>query len=238
MLCWGFGMWKVKPQTPPAPTVISPHAPLSKPESHILLQHSQTRKTQQLACQPKSDPLLQDVFCEQQSLFTPTVCSTWKVPLVGCGWEIRSRRMGMTARESPFSSIPKPICYQLQKTGLALSPLSALLCSHTSCGQSRFTACCPQENPWDFLLGQVSTSLPQGCVKSWSELNLPVSYGSLQNPFPFRKKKNTTFLHFQNVHLWISCGATAVLHGNSSSLSSHPPPDTKEVDRNPSGGFG
>lgn len=168
MLCWEFGMWKVKPQMPPALTVIFLHAPLSKPESHIL-QHSQTRKTQQLTRQPRSDPLLQDTFCEQQALFTPWVCSTRKVPPVGCGWGIGSRRkMGTTARESPFSTDPKAIHYQLQQRGLALPPWSALFCSHTLGRQSRFSACFPQENPWDFVLGQVSAllSLPQGCVKS------------------------------------------------------------------------
>jgi len=199
MLCWVFGMWKVKPQMPPAPTVISLHAPLSKPESYILLQHSQTRKTQQLICQPRSDPLLQDAFCEQQSLFTPRMCSTWKVPPVGCGWGIGSRRMGVTAWESPFSTDPKAIHYELQMTGLALPPFSALICSSHLIRQSRFSACFPQVNPWDFVLGQVIASLPRWhcshCHKdTWSHganWTCPEgSYRSLLNTDPSFWKKN------------------------------------------------
>lgn len=43
-----------------------------------------TRKTQQLTSQPSRDPLLQDMFCVQQSLFTPWVCSTLRGPPVRC----------------------------------------------------------------------------------------------------------------------------------------------------------
>lgn len=134
----------------------------------ILLQHSQTRKTQQLICQPRNYPLLHDPFCEQQPLFTPWMCSAWKVPPVGCGWGITSRRrMGMTAWESPPPIEPKVIHHQLQKTRLPLPPLSALTCNHTLCRQSRFSACFPQENPRDLLLRQVSASLPGWHCSHW-----------------------------------------------------------------------
>lgn len=128
-LCWGFGMWKVKPQTPPAPTVISLHVPLSKPESHIPPQCSPGRHS--------------NLHVSQAETPYFRICSVYSSPssLPGCAppwgvlqWDVKSReRMGRKAWGSWFSTDPTAIHYQLQKTGLALPCFLALICSHTLC---------------------------------------------------------------------------------------------------------
>lgn len=90
-LCWGFGMWKVKPQTPPALTVISLHVPLSKPESHIPPQCSPGRHS--------------NLHVSQAETPYYRICSVYSSPssLPGCAppwgvlqWDVESReRMGM-----------------------------------------------------------------------------------------------------------------------------------------------
>lgn len=127
-LCWVFGMWKVKPQTPPAPTGISLHVPLSKPESHIPPQSSPGRHSSLHVSQAVTP-------CYRMcSVSSPSSLPGCAPPWGFLQWDAESREgTGMRARDSSFSTDPIVMHYQLQKKGLSLSPFLAFVCSHSLC---------------------------------------------------------------------------------------------------------
>lgn len=139
-LCWAFGMWKVKPQTPPAPTVISLHVPLSKPESHIPPQCSPGRHSNLHVSQAVTPYYrmcsVAAVPPHSLGVFHPEGSSS-EMPSPGKEW-------GWEHGKVHFPQTPQPSTTCVRQVWLCL--LLVLACSHTLCSWSRFSACSLQEN--------------------------------------------------------------------------------------------
>lgn len=106
-LCWGFGMWKVKPPMPPALTVISLHVPLSKPEKAYCSSTPTSQANPGSHASAKKWALITGCVLWTAAVPPQPVCAPPKKFL---HWDLEHQVQSskvMTALESPFPVDPK-----------------------------------------------------------------------------------------------------------------------------------